>query len=53
MKIFDQLQNITRKKKAENSHLADSNMQLSAVYNLSAFFFSFLKMPVLSVHAQV
>lgn len=41
MKIFDQLQNIARKKKAENSHWADSNMQLRPVYNISAFFFFF------------
>lgn len=36
MKIFDQLQNITRKQ-AENSHWADSNLKCNLVYKFSAF----------------
>lgn len=37
MVVTDQMQHISRKKKAENSHWVDFNMKLSPVYNLSAF----------------
>lgn len=37
MVVTDQMQHISRKKKAENSHWVDFNMKLSPAYNLSAF----------------